>query len=314
LDLQVKSGNFNEAAANLGKALAIQESTPGVSSVVVADTIGALGELAYSQGEYLKAESYFGRQLNMLRQQSPNSERQIADSLTELAMAVQQTRSDYARARALNEEALGIRRRIFSAAHVGISESLNNLAMVYYRSKDYTAAEPLFKESLAMNRLLFGDVHPEVSANLNNLGLVARDRGDSRKADELLGQAVAMDRTLYGFRHIQVARLLNNWAETVRRSGDPRRAETLLRESWAIHKEVLSSTHWQAVATEMLILRCLIDQSRFGDAEQLLDEAFPLIEREFGPTHARTQAAVERAVELYSAWNRPAQVDAWRPS
>ncbi len=261
--LQVKSGNFNEAAANLGKALAIQESTPGVSPVVVAETIGALGELAYSQGDYPKAESHFGRRLDMLRQQSPNSEREIADSLTELAMAVQQTRSDYARAKALNEEALAIRRRIFSAPHVGISESLNNLAMVYYRSKDYTAAEPLFKESLAMNRLLFGDVHPEVSANLNNLGLVARDRGDYRQADELLGQAVAMDRTLYGARHIQVARLLNNWGETVRRSGDPRRAETLLRESWAIHKEVLSPTHWQAVATEMLIVRCLVDQRQF---------------------------------------------------
>jgi serine/threonine protein kinase/tetratricopeptide (TPR) repeat protein len=310
--LQVKSGNFNEAAANLGKALAIQESTPGVSPVVVAETIGALGELAYSQGDYPKAEAHFVRRLDMLRQQAPNSEREIADSLTELAVAVQQTRADYARAKALNEEALAIRRRIFSTPHVGISESLNNLAMVYYRSKDYTAAEPLFKESLAMNRLLFGDVHPEVSANLNNLGLVARDRGDYRQADELLGQAVAMDRTLYGGRHIQVARLLNNWAETVRRSGDPRRAETLLRESWAIHKEVLSPTHWQAVATEMLVVRSLIDQRKFPDAERLLSEAFPLIEREFGPTHARTQTAVERAVELYTAWKKPAQVEAWR--
>jgi non-specific serine/threonine protein kinase/serine/threonine-protein kinase len=310
--LQVKSGNFSEAAANLGKALAIQESTPGVSPVAVAETIGAIGELAYSQGEYPKAESHFERRLDMLRKQSPNSEREIADSLTELAMAVQQTRSDYARAKALNEEALAIRRRIFAPPHVAISESLNNLAMVYYRSKDYTAAEPLFKDSLAMNRLLFGDVHPEVSANLSNLGLVARDRGDYRQADALLGQAVAMDRTLYGSRHIQVARLLNNWGETVRRSGDPRRAETLLRESWAIHKEVLSPTHWQAVATEMLVVRSLIDQRKFPDAERLLNEAFPLIEREFGPTHARTLAAVERAVELYTAWNKPAQVEAWR--
>ncbi len=310
--LQVKSGNFSEAAANLGKALAIQESTPGVSPAAIAETIGAIGELAYSQGDYPKAESHFERRLEMLREHSPGSEREIADSLTELAMAVQQTQSDYARAKALNEEALAIRRRIFSAPHVGISESLNNLAMVYYRSKDYTAAEPLFKESLAMNRQLFGDVHPEVSANLNNLGLVARDRGDYRQADELLGQAVTMDRALYGARHIQVARLLNNWAETVRRSGDPRRAETLLRESWAIHKEVLSPTHWQAVATEMLIVRCLIDQRQFPDAERLLNEAFPLIEREFGPTHARTIAAIERAVELYTGWKKPAQVEAWR--
>ena len=117
---------------------------------------------------------------------------------------------------------------------------------------------------------------------------------------------------MYGARHIQVARLLNNWGETVRRSGDPRRAETLFRESWAIHKEALSPTHWQTAATEMLIVRSLVDQRQFADAERLLNDAFPLIEREFGPTHARTISAVERAVELYTAWKKPAQVEVWR--
>jgi tetratricopeptide (TPR) repeat protein len=178
--------------------------------------------------------------------------------------------------------------------------------------KNYTAAEPLFKESLSMNRLLFGEQHPEVSANLNNLALVARDRGDYKQADEMFSQVAAMDRKLLGPRHIQVARLLNNWGEAVRRGGDPRRAETLLRESWAIHNDVLSPTHWQTVATEMLIVRSLIDQRRFPEAERMFNEAFPLIEREFGPNHARVQAAIERAVELYGAWNRPAQAAAWR--
>jgi tetratricopeptide (TPR) repeat protein len=271
-----------------------------------------LGELAYVQAEYDRAESYYVRRLDILRQQSPQSEREISDGLTDLAMTVQQTRSDYARALTLNDEALAIRRRLFSSPHQRISQSLNNQAMVYYRMKNYAAAEPLFKESLAMNRLLFGELHPEVSANLNNLALVARDRGDYKRADDMFAQVIEMDRKLLGPRHIQVARLLNNWGEAVRRGGDPRRAETLLRESWAMHREALSPTHWQSVATEMMIVRCLIDQRRFPDAERMLYEAFPLIEKEFGPTHARTQTAAERAVELYTAWNRPAQVDAWR--
>jgi serine/threonine protein kinase/tetratricopeptide (TPR) repeat protein len=310
--VQVQTGNFKEAATALTKALAIQEATAGVSPTVLSETVGALGELAYVQAEYDRAESYYVRRLDILRQQSPQSEREISDGLTDLAMTVQQTRSDYARALTLNDEALAIRRRLFSSPHQRISQSLNNQAMVYYRMKNYAAAEPLFKESLAMNRLLFGELHPEVSANLNNLALVARDRGDYKRADDMFAQVIEMDRKLLGPRHIQVARLLNNWGEAVRRGGDPRRAETLLRESWAMHREALSPTHWQSVATEMMIVRCLIDQRRFPDAERMLNEAFPLIEKEFGPTHARTQTAAERAVELYTAWNRPAQVDAWR--
>jgi eukaryotic-like serine/threonine-protein kinase len=310
--LQVQTGNFTESAASLTKALAIQESTPGVSPVAIAETIGALGELAYSQGDYAKAEPYFTRRLDMLRQQAPTSEREIADSLTELAMVVQQTRADYPRAKALNEEALAIRRRLFSTPHLGISESLNNLAMVYYRSKDYTAAEPLFQESLAMNRLLFGDTHPEVAANLNNLALVARDSGDYRKANELFEQVVAMYRQLLGNRHIQVARALNNSAESLRRSGDPRRAEPLFGESVSIHSEALSPTHWQTASTEMLLVRCLTDEQRFADAEPIFNHAYASLEREFGPAHARVQIAIERGVELYTAWKKPAQAEAWR--
>jgi hypothetical protein len=62
----------------------------------------------------------------------------------------------------------------------------------------------------------------------------------------------------------------------------------------------------------MLLLRCLVDQRRFQDAEPVLTRAYASIEREFGPAHARTQTAIERAIELYVAWNRPAQVSAWR--
>ena len=310
--IQVRAGNFTEASTALTKALAIQESNPGTSAVTIAETTGALGELAYAQGDYKRAEAYFSRQLDTLRQRAPESERQIADSLTELAVAVQQNTADYARARTLNEDALAIRRRIFSPPHVAISESLNNLAMVYYRSKDYAGATPLFNESLAMNRQLFGDTHPEVAANMNNLALVARDSGDYRKANELFEEVVAVDRRLLGARHIQVARVLNNWSESLRRSGEARRAETLLRESVSIHAESLSPTHWQTASTEMLLFRTLFDQRRFQDAEGVLTRAYASIEREFGPAHARSQTAAERAVELYVAWNKPAQASAWR--
>ena len=34
----------------------------------------------------------------------------------------------------------------------------------------------------------------------------------------------------------------------------------------------------------MLIVRSLIDQRQFAEAERLLNDAFPLIEREFGPS------------------------------
>ena len=307
----VISGDFAGAEKALGEALAIREREAS-STVALADTVGALGELAFSRGDYSAAQTHYERRLAILRALPDAPPESVADSLTELAMAIQRTSEDFPRAIALNEEALTIRRRVFVAPNQHIAESINNLAMVHYRQQAYDKAELLFRESLAMNRQLFGPSHPEVSANLNNLGLVARDRGDYRAADEILGQVVEAHRLQFGPSHIQVGRSLNNWAEAIRRSGDAPRAERLFRESVEIHASALSPTHWQTTATRLLLARTLLPQHRFAESERIILDAYPLLVKEFGDGHVRVRGAVERAIELYDEWKRPADAARWR--
>jgi eukaryotic-like serine/threonine-protein kinase len=307
----IVSGRLPEAEPVLKEALAIRERA-APSTAALADTIGALGELAYMRADYPTAQALYQRRVDMLRSLPEPPPESLADSLTELATAVQRTSENFALATALNEEALALRRRTVAAPHQRIAESINNLAMVHYRQNAYDKAEPLFRESLAMNRQLFGADHPEVTANLNNLGLVARDRGDYASADEIFGQVVMANRRQLGPSHIQVGRSLNNWAESVRRSGNLARAEQLFRESVGIHAAALSPTHWQTAATQMLLARTLVAQRRYLDAERQILEAYPSLVKEFGPTNARTRAAAERAVELYDAWKRPDKSAEWR--
>jgi len=308
----VQSGDYAGAETALTEALALRESRFSPGSAEVAETLGGLGELAYMKGDYERAETFFRRRLDTLRPLSPGQDEALADTLNDLAMCIQLTRADYAGAKALTSEALALRRKLFVVPHPKIAQSLNNLAMVHYRVGEYDAAEPLFRESLSMNRALFGEVHPEVSANLNNLALVARDRGDYSRADELFAQVLALDRQILGAGHVLVARGLNNWAESLRRSGDLTRASALLRESVAIHTNVLSAAHWQTASTKMMLVRCLTPQRRFTEAERLLLEAFPVLEKEWGRGHDRVKTAVERAAALYDAWGKPEKAAEWR--
>jgi tetratricopeptide (TPR) repeat protein len=308
----VLRGDFAGAAEVLSEALALREQRGEANNAEIAETLGALGVLAYSQGDYAKAESINRRRLETARRAPAGHEAEISNALNDLSMSIQQARADYAAAKKLAEEALAMRRKIFTAPHQTISQGLNNLAMVHYRLKEYEAAEPLFKESLSMNRLLFGELHPEVIANLSNLGLLARDRGNYKEADSLFEQVIAADRKIYGSDHIQVGRALNNWAESVRRSGDAARAEGLFRESIVIHSRALSATHWQTASTKSLLARCLVDQRRFAEAERLLLDAHAALTREFGPTHVRTTTVAERVVELYEAWKKSSQANEWR--
>jgi non-specific serine/threonine protein kinase/serine/threonine-protein kinase len=308
----VLRGDFAGAEPLLSEALALRERSSEPNDVELSETLGSLGVLAYSRGEYEGAEAFNRRRLDTLRRLPAGREAAISDALNDLYMSIQQARNDYATAKGLAAEALALRRKVYTAPHLALSQGLNNLAMVHYRLEEYDAAEPLFRESLSMNRLLFGDLHPEVVANLSNLGLLARDRGDYREADGLFQQVIAADRKIFGPDHIQVGRALNNWAESVRRSGDPRRAEQLLRESVAIHAKALSPTHWQTATTRSLLARCLIEQGRFPEAERLIEDAYDILAREFGASHTRTTAVAQRAVELYDAWKRPERAAEWR--
>ncbi|MGQ0734216.1 MAG: serine/threonine-protein kinase [Acidobacteriota bacterium] len=142
----VLRGDFAAAEPMLSEALALRERHgTDADAAELAETLGALGVLAYSRGEYDKAEALNRRRLDTARRAPPRHEVEVSNALNHLSMSIQQSRGDYAAAKTLAEEALALRRKVYMAPHRGISQGLNNLAMVHYRLKEYDAAEPLFR-------------------------------------------------------------------------------------------------------------------------------------------------------------------------
>jgi tetratricopeptide (TPR) repeat protein len=308
----VQAGDYPAAETALNEALALRESLLGPDAYDTAITVGSLAQLAYARGDYAKAEPLFRRQVETLRRYATGPEEALSGALNDLAMTIEQTKSDYAGALVLLSESLEIDRKLFGGTHPKIAQVTNNLGMAHFRLKEYDTAEALFRESLAMNRKLFGEPNPEVSSNLNNLALVARERGDYARASALYAQVVAADRQMLGPQHLETAAAMNGWAESLRLAGDPRQAEKIFRESLAIHARVLPPSSWQIAATESLVARCLVDERRFAEAERMLLEAYPIVETKFGPGHPRSTTVAGRLVALYEAWGKPDKVAEWR--
>ena len=55
----------------------------------------------------------------------------------------------------------------------------------------------------------------------------------------------------------------------------------------------------------------LIALERYDEAEEVLLEAYDILEAARGVDHPWTQAAVERSIDLYDAWDKPEQADEW---
>jgi hypothetical protein len=142
--------------------------------------------------------------------------------------------------------------------------------------------------------------------------MLLRDSGRYASAHEEFARVVRMRVRLSGPDHPEVANSMESWAESLRRSGDVNAAEGKLRESLAIKTKNSSEASWQVATTKSLLVPCLVAQRRLAEAEELLREAYPLIEQRFGPTHPRAVRTAERGVALYEAWNKPSEAAVWR--
>jgi predicted ATPase/DNA-binding SARP family transcriptional activator len=139
---------------------------------------------------------------------------------------------DYARARALHEESLALRRELGDMR--GIAISLNNLGNVAEVQGDYTRARALLEESLALDRQL-GDIWG-LAGSLSNLGRVAQVQGDYAWARTLQEESLALRRDLGDRRGIAYS--LINLGRVVQLQGDYAQARALQEQSLALFREL----------------------------------------------------------------------------
>jgi tetratricopeptide (TPR) repeat protein len=113
-----------------------------------------------------------------------------------------------------------------------------------------------------------------------------------------------------------LAAALDLLGEALLRQGRHAEAEPHLRECLAIRLE-LNPGRSYVFHVQSLLGWALLGQKQFAEAEPLLAKAYEeLNQREaLQPSPARARVVhqtVERLVQLYEAWGKPAQAGAWR--
>jgi non-specific serine/threonine protein kinase len=121
---------------------------------------------------------------------------------------------EYARAQALYQEALAVRRRLRDPW--GTSESLSNLGLLLYGQGDYDQAQRFYEEALALRQEL--DDQWGVGHALSYLGMVAHRRGDYVRARALLEESLALFRRME--RRNAIAGVLTSLGEVTLYWGD----------------------------------------------------------------------------------------------
>jgi hypothetical protein len=86
----------------------------------------------------------------------------------------------------------------------------------------------------------------------------------------------------------------------------------LLQQARAGFRKELSPEHWMVGVALTNLGRCEAALCYFAEAEESLLQAHAVLEKALGPSHGRTLLARRALAELYDAWERPAEAEAWR--
>jgi tetratricopeptide (TPR) repeat protein len=216
------TGRTNEGSERLRRTVAL---TAG-SDDSRARALEALGMIAYSQGAFEEAESFFNSSLNLLSSSSPDGV-MIARLMDRLGLAYREM-GRYEESRNYHSRALAIWRDNGDTACVGLA--LGNLGVVARELGQLAEARRLLLESLAA-REQSGELLGVASA-LGNLGTLAAMQGRLDEAAALHERCLSIRRSLddsWG-----VAAALNNLGTVARLRGDLELAQRRHSEALAL--------------------------------------------------------------------------------
>lgn len=252
----------------------------------------------------------------------------------------------------LREEVLKLSKKQLGLDHPDTLRSINDLATAYWNLMQLDKSVPLFEEALKRQEAKLGRNHANTQATVANLGVNYKDAGRLNDAIPLLEEANRAAKQFPELRFVgqslldayakagentKFATLLQEQLSTARQAlpmDSPQLAgllaqislvlldqkkwtdaEPLLRECLAIRK-MKEPDDWKTFNTQSLLGGALLGQKKYADAGPLLlagYEGMKAHEDQIPPqAKIRLIEAVNRLVELYTALDKPDELNKWK--
>jgi serine/threonine-protein kinase len=293
------------------EALRIQRQAGDTQNLDYAAGLNNLGAILEDREKLDEAEALYKESL-AIKSQLPNPDPEdIARSLNNLGKLCY-TRGDYAAAETYYRQSLAMRRKLSGGLpDPEMATGLNNLASLLEDRGDLAGAEPLYREALALRRKLFGNRNPKVARSLSNLAFVLQARSQAAAAEPLYREALSIADETLEKDHSDRAVYLRNLASVLVTLGKAPEGEAKAREAMAIFNASKAGS-WREADVESVLGSCLAAQRRFDEAEPLLLESYPVLKQDAGNGRKYAPAALQRIVDLYTAWGRPDRAAEYR--
>ena len=309
--LHYYKGDYGAAEEGWRDALAMVRRLKGDDYPMVGLLYDNLGHTYRKRGDHKAAEFHHRKALEIRRTVLGVDHVLVADTLNNLALVLWGA-NDYVQAETLFGEAIALQAAREQKDPVREARFRDNLGLVLQDLGRMPEAEVQHRQALVLKREGLGDQHSSVAKTLNNLGVALRAQMRLDEAAACYEEALEIHKSASGPRHPSVAKTLQNLGSARFMAGAYATAESLFTEAMEIRRDAYGETHWLTGLSQSLLGGAIAEQGRHREAEQPLLDGFAVLDAGVPPEHWSRQDAIQRLMDLYSAWDKPSQVDRWR--
>ena len=242
--LHLRTGEYDAAALELQKAIAIHTRLEGPDSLEVGIATANLGNAAFRQEDWPRAEATYRRALEIFDQTLPPGHDRTLVVTNGIAGAVaSQGRLD--EAAPLFESVYEEQRKLLGDDHVLLANSLNNLGMLHLDLGQPHKAATYHRRALNIRLAALGPNNTRTAWSFDNLARTLGRLGQLDEAWSLQSQALAVREAHYGPDHRRVARSCTNLSDLALQRGDFKTALDFLERANAINRQTLAEDHSQ---------------------------------------------------------------------
>ncbi|MCH9684993.1 MAG: tetratricopeptide repeat protein [Deltaproteobacteria bacterium] len=317
-----EEGEYERAAQEHRRALALRERAPSPSPLRIANSRNALGSDLSRLGKHDEAEAEFRLALELTTRALGSEHPDVADSRYNLGMVLV-FQGKHVEAETEMRAALAVMERALGLDHPYTSDARSALGNALYNQGRYAEAQEHYLATLTATLERYGPDHPTVHSARNNLGNVMLARGQYALAEAEYRAAALGNATALGPEHPSVLNSRNNLAVALGRQGQYDEAETEIRAVVGARVEALGPEHPQVAIARNTLGNVLLHRGQYAAAETQLRTALASIEARLGPEHphgvatradlAMVLLGLDRAQEALplaeQAWHRCQQSD-----
>ncbi len=304
--LRREESKYADAVNLFQQVITIRETLDDIPKLIT-DLI-SLGKTLKFQGKLDDAEKVYTRayQLSV----AEHGEESLPSAMVIYGLSeVFDGQGKFELARGAGEQALEIREKLLGADHYEVSNSLNNLAQVYYHLSDYPRAIRLMERCLVITESKYGAESEDMGTSLCNLAGFYSDMNQFGKAESLFDRGLGILRKKAGNENLIVASSLNNLGVLYARMGRNVEAEKAYREALTIRQKLLPNPNGEVAQTLLNIATLHMMNGQYEQAEPLYHQALEMLRQTLGNEHPQVATTLNNLGLLYARMGKGKSAD-----